>query len=357
MQKVKIDVYISDLLYSYDCVIVPDFGGFVANYASAKIQPIQHRFTPPSKHISFNKNLRVNDGLLTSHIAQRKSIAYDEAKELIQAFVSQSIEGLKQGDKIKIEKVGTLYLDPEQNIQFIAEEKNDFLLDSYGMTSFRAEPIVREGAEERLERKIKENLPLIKEEEKKKRKYYWPAAAVLFFLIASSLFLNTQFSWVDEENLQFSSFKLGPEAEATYTAKTNEFKLEGEKWKGFPEAISFEETIAPLITSDGDKTAAWVDNRKEDLVNEEDNTAVEAPEIRQQLRFHVMGGCFSNYSNAEGLVQSLKEKGFEARLLGEYKNLHAVSYASFATRKEALELLAEVKANENNAAWLLVKPF
>ena len=96
--------YINDLLYRYDCVIVPDFGGFVANYASAKIQPIQHKLTPPSKQVSFNKNLKTNDGLLTSHIAQRKSIAYEEAKDLIEAFVSQSIEGLNKGDKIQIEK-------------------------------------------------------------------------------------------------------------------------------------------------------------------------------------------------------------------------------------------------------------
>ena len=69
MQNIKIDVYISDLLYSYDCVVIPDFGGFVANYASAKVQAVQHKITPPSKKISFNKNLRTNDGLLNNYIA------------------------------------------------------------------------------------------------------------------------------------------------------------------------------------------------------------------------------------------------------------------------------------------------
>jgi hypothetical protein len=120
MQTVKIDLYISDLLYSYDCVIVPEFGGFVANYAPAQIQAVQHKFTPPSKKISFNKNLNNNDGLLTNHIAERRSISYDEANTIIRSFVSKSLAGLNQGDKIQIEKVGVLYLDPEQNIQFKA---------------------------------------------------------------------------------------------------------------------------------------------------------------------------------------------------------------------------------------------
>ena len=66
MNRVNVDKSISELLYQFDCVIIPDFGGFVANYAGAKIQPIQNTFTPPSKQISFNRNLTSNDGLLAN---------------------------------------------------------------------------------------------------------------------------------------------------------------------------------------------------------------------------------------------------------------------------------------------------
>ena len=70
-----------------------------------------------------------------------------------------------------------------------------------------------------------------------------------------------------------------------------------------------------------------------------------------------MGGCFSSKSNAEGLVSKLNQEGYQARLLGRYKNLHAVSYSSFSTREEAIELLAKVRNYDNPDAWLLVKPF
>lgn len=356
MQKVKIDIYISDLLYSYDCVIVPDFGGFVANYASAKIQPIQHKLTPPSKQVSFNKNLKTNDGLLTSHIAQRRSIAYEEAKGLIRAFVDQSIDGLNKGDKIYIEKVGTLFLDPENNIQFKAEEKNDFLLDSFGLESIRTQPIIRETKQEVVEKKIKEAIPLIKEEEKRKRKFYWPAAAAVLLLFISTLLLNSRFNWVDSQNMQYSSFDVFNTEPAKYNLRLSEIEISSTSVEE-ENREELKEGLIPYETLEGEKTLLVIDNRNEETVLEEDNTSVELAPLTKQLRFHVMGGCFSNKSNAEGLVDRLNKEGYQARLLGTYKNLHAVSYSSFATREEAVELLSKVRNYDNPDAWLLVKPF
>ena len=66
----------------------------------------------------------------------------------------KQLKPLNKGDKIHIEKVGTLFLDPERNVQFVAEEQNDFLLESFGLGGFRVQPIKREGAQERIEKKI-----------------------------------------------------------------------------------------------------------------------------------------------------------------------------------------------------------
>jgi hypothetical protein len=46
----KIEQYISELLYKYDCVIVPGLGGFVANYKSATIQPIQSEWNMAQRY-------------------------------------------------------------------------------------------------------------------------------------------------------------------------------------------------------------------------------------------------------------------------------------------------------------------
>ena len=53
----QIDSYISDLLYRYECVILPDFGAFLTQYQSAQIQENTLAFNPPKKKLSFNSQL------------------------------------------------------------------------------------------------------------------------------------------------------------------------------------------------------------------------------------------------------------------------------------------------------------
>ncbi|MEQ8624920.1 MAG: SPOR domain-containing protein [Vicingaceae bacterium] len=351
MQTVKIDVYIADLLYSYDCVVVPEFGGFIANYAPAKVQATQHKFTPPSKKISFNKHLKVNDGLLTNHIAVRRSVSYVEANELIQAFVNQSIAGLNKGDKIKIEKVGTLFLDPERNIQFVAEAKNDFLLESFGLSSFRALPVERQTKEQ----KIKEQLPELKEKAKQKKRYYLPAAAFLALALTSAFWLNQQFDWVSKSDIQYSSLNFGNTEEAVY--KSNAVNIPSVEPILENKKLNLAEGIVPYVSSTGEKSKLFVDNRKEETETKIDNTAIAKSNSKSGLKFHVLGGCFSNLSNAEGLVNKLTSNGFNARLIGTYNSLHAVSMGSFSTREEATALLSDVRNNQYPSAWLLVKQY
>lgn len=363
MEPVKIDIYISDLLYSYDCVIVPDFGGFVANYSPAKIKEAQHQFLPPSKHVSFNKNLKNNDGLLTNHISQRREISFQEANQIIRAFVDQSLEGLKKGDKIKIDKIGTLYLDPEGNIQFNAAEHNDFLLDSFGLQSFRALPIERDTVEEKIQEKITSG-EAFKKLEKRGNNVAWKVAATVFFLLASGLFLNQSVDTSKLGDLQYSFFSPSTEVNSRYSTRESASEISIENTD-----LPASETLQPskdftvYQPSQGEPTSLWIAPEIEEKVEEEkavkiDNTevAVEEP-ISSGLMYHVMGGCFSQYDNATGLTEKLKSQGFNAMLLGEYKNLHAVSYGSFARKEDAIQLLERVKEGHNSSAWLLEKSF
>ena len=83
-----VEKHIKDLLYRYDCVIVPDFGGFIANHVSAKVDLRTHQFTPPGRSISFNSNLKRNDGLLADRIADINDISYTVARDTINTFLS-----------------------------------------------------------------------------------------------------------------------------------------------------------------------------------------------------------------------------------------------------------------------------
>ncbi len=75
----KLQEYISSLLKEHNCVIVPEFGGFVANYKSAVIDDFRKKIHPPMKSILFNPHLTNNDGLLGNYVSQEQKIQYSDA--------------------------------------------------------------------------------------------------------------------------------------------------------------------------------------------------------------------------------------------------------------------------------------
>ena len=79
--------YISDLLYRYECVILPGFGAFLTNRKSAQVIKGTHQFAPPFKSISFNVQLKQNDGLLVNYISKSEKISYETAFEKLQQYL------------------------------------------------------------------------------------------------------------------------------------------------------------------------------------------------------------------------------------------------------------------------------
>jgi len=82
-----IRVHIARLLEEHDCVILPGFGGFIGNYAPARIDPVSHSFIPPAKKILFNINLRQNDGLLYNRIVTDEGVSYADALILVNELI------------------------------------------------------------------------------------------------------------------------------------------------------------------------------------------------------------------------------------------------------------------------------
>ncbi len=56
----RMNAYLRDLLILHDCVILPEFGGFVGNHKSAQ-KTDKGYFTPPRKIIAFNPQLKENE--------------------------------------------------------------------------------------------------------------------------------------------------------------------------------------------------------------------------------------------------------------------------------------------------------
>ena len=112
--------YINDLLYRYDCVIVPNFGGFVTHRIGAKLNSDSHTFYPPTKQIAFNSHLKHNDGLLTNYIASAEQISFEKAASAISLSVLNWQNELKT-NAFQLDNLGTIVL--KKNKLFLNQQK------------------------------------------------------------------------------------------------------------------------------------------------------------------------------------------------------------------------------------------
>lgn len=124
--------YISDLLFLHDCVIIPDFGGFICNYRSAYIDESNGLICPPGKDILFNRNLTHNDGLLVNWIADKEHISYEKATIQLTLFCEDLKIKLNQRQRIAFGDIGVFFTDRRFNIIF-ETASNNFFAESYGM--------------------------------------------------------------------------------------------------------------------------------------------------------------------------------------------------------------------------------
>ena len=85
----NLERHIEILLLDNDCVIVPEFGGFVAHRLSARYEEAEGLFLPPLRTLGFNPQLRLNDSLLAQSYADTYDISLPEALRRIAAEVEE----------------------------------------------------------------------------------------------------------------------------------------------------------------------------------------------------------------------------------------------------------------------------
>jgi cell division septation protein DedD len=341
MAMQKVDKHISELLYDYDCVIVPNFGGFVTNYAPAKIHPVQHTFTPPSKSIVFNKNLKNNDGLLANHMAVGLNTDYLQALKYIDQFVTDTNLQLKSGKKVTIADVGVLFWDVEKNIQFEPAPTN-YLLDSFGLVSFQSPAIKTDTLARRIEKQLKDREPAPLPTKKKKVGRII-VAAVALPLIAALI-------WVP---LKTDLFKHTEKANLIpFTAKSSKKEVVAEQPAEL--AVDKDTSITRPVTAIVTTPTQPVTETMVTPVKA-DTTSVAILENRDDYKFHVVAGCFQIERNAIKYIETLRQQNINASIIGQNdKGLYVVSCGNFATRKEANIKLNDLR-NQQQTVWLYKK--
>ena len=309
--SMKLSNYISDLLYRYECVIVPGFGGFVTNTKSAIISSYSKTFYPPHKLITFNSRLTNNDGLLANYIASVDKMPFEHAMNFIKFEVEEWKTKLQNTD-LCLEKIGNLSLDENNAIIFEPETSTNYLTAAYGLSSFVMPEIKREQYAKEV-KALEEKIPVLITEQKRKTPNYLKYAAI--FLLGLSV--------------------LGFGGNALYkNYKNKQQVIAAEKQQ---EQINAKIEKATFIVSES------------------------LPSILLNVRldtkpYHVIGGAFRYPENAEKMVRILKARGFNARILGVNKwGLTQVSYDSYTSRRDAINSLYRIQKTEDSSAWLLVQ--
>lgn len=146
MGSVAMHEHVKYLLYRNNCLILPGFGGIVLQYSPARIHPAQHIFQPPRKAIAFNRSLTTNDGLLITHVANAENLHYDDAEKRVRQFVDQIEESIRRKGEYTLQGIGRFYNDIESNLQFEPDDKENYLLNAYGLDRFVSPAIVRRDA-------------------------------------------------------------------------------------------------------------------------------------------------------------------------------------------------------------------
>lgn len=354
----KVDIYISNLLYEHDCVIVPQLGGFVANYSPAQIHPTQHTFTPPSKKIVFNTNIKNNDGLLANHIAQEEKIIYPEALKYINHFVHDTEEQLRNGKKVKISDVGKLFLDVEKNIQFEPDTNTNYLLDSFGLTQFQSPAIKRDTITKRIEKELIDRKPIPAEKRKINVKRY-VALALALPLIFGMVWIPLKTDWI--KNVQISNLNPFASKEAGHYKPLNKPKTvllnpEDYSTEALVDNASSDTTKYKIVmlseNSSSPVTIQAFPNLMEAVKADSLAVAVKSTVIDNARGFHIVAGCFIVESNAVNFVEKLKQQKFNASIIGQNeKQMYVVSCGDFATRVLAEKELQKLR-NAGVTVWL-----
>ena len=124
------------LLLSNDCVVVPDFGGFVAHYIPAHIDETDGMFLPPIRAIGFNQQLKINDSLLVQSYVEANNISYPEALRKIEQEVVNIKQIITYEGSYLLENIGTLTVNDEGIYLFEPCESGLLTPTLYGLNSF-----------------------------------------------------------------------------------------------------------------------------------------------------------------------------------------------------------------------------
>ena len=307
----KLTKHINYLLFRFDCVTVPGFGAFLGTPIPAELDIDNETIYPPTKQISFNEQLKSNDGLLANSISVEQQTSYENAVRLVHKEVVRWKSKLHDGKTIELDRIGKLHLNAEKNVVFVPTKDYNHLPESFGLHPVQAQKIDRI--------KVLKSTPKI-------------------------IDFNNDRSQNQLDSQGKNSNPLRQVAAAAAAV-----------------VIGYAGFMAYGDYTQDQQIAQEIQLRKE--AKQEVQQAVfdlgELPNLSIQTipqeAYHIIGGAFAMESNAERFLTELQKKGFVSakKLAPNSYGLHMVALGSRVDRSEAIDFLRQVQRTQIADAWLL----
>ena len=183
----NIPKYINQLLYNHECVIISGLGAFISYNEVTNIDKKKNYFTPNKKSISFNSEIKKNDGLLANYISEIENISYEEACIVVATFTKNVVLKINNGEVFYFESIGNLKINSIGEIVFNSDNKINFDPDFFGLDSFY--------------------FPKINRQNKIIQTQYLSGVFILFLFISIGFFLSEKVL-PNQENYNTASFNL-----------------------------------------------------------------------------------------------------------------------------------------------------
>ncbi|MGA0558718.1 SPOR domain-containing protein [Larkinella sp. VNQ87] len=345
--------YLKKLLFQYDCIVVPELGGFILHYIPATFVESTGLYMPPRKKIAFNEALKLDDGLLISYLMLHEGCTREEALQEIRQFVDRLKKEVRQQRIFTLEGLGLFSENEENKLQFDPEIRHNFQGESYGFQPVPAQLVnsleVAEKPVVDLLKPGKESLIAVEAEEvpstvvelpvtRNRRQYLAWAAAVLLICSLGIVSVQKSPSLVSSLN-PFALFVPDDKALAEPVTEVPAARVETPETK-------------PVVVSVANP-ASVREPAKPAVVAESGALVVE---VKKPETFYLaIAGSFASKANAKRLMRRLRRNGFEtAYILPQSKSKELVKVAAVGSenRDEVLASLETVSKLSGAQAWV-----
>jgi nucleoid DNA-binding protein len=323
------------LINDQDCIIIPNFGGFVVNVEDFIVEENPLVIYPRKKWIAFNERLNSDDGILSTQWALQNKISNKEAFLEINQFGKYIKAELAKNQKIKFGNIGEFNLSPEFNIVFSPFKENNYDLTMFGLTPVTIstlqdkpkpvliEPIFQQNLHEEMSKE-----DVFKEEGEFKQllpKHFIYTILAFIFAGFSTFYLTDPNS--NLVNGSFSPF-------------SNKFSKPTKENKKLKESINEQKNI--IIKNISIKTT--IDTNKINQISKNSSNKI-----------HLIAGSFFTREKAEKALEEFKINGFkDANILDKNENetYYRISLGVESSFESGYKMASRLKKENKLDIWV-----